>query len=276
MDKFSSPLDYAKQPTAARQFFARWRLIVALVIVIIAVNLIVIVSQQLWQTLPLRKLRNKCLVFSLPPTTVIYDEDPLRRKTLLASGKYVSTSLSLGWNPAFALLPVREFDAYAGYQGSLPTAFLHERISPAGHRRLVAANFSRSTSDLFDELDFFANVDDVSDMRHSLSASSPRNLDMCRLPNETVTVYAGQVDAIDMSHFTIDYVFNNRQETIDGWLNDDDSVSLVPRCGDIVWLKGTGYWIPGNAQRPLWIRKLPVTSLGHSNIPPTARPVPMP
>jgi hypothetical protein len=42
-------------------------------------------------------------------------------------------------------------------------------------------------------------------------------------------LFAGQADANDASHFTIDYVLGDQKGVIDGWLKDDGSVLLEKR-----------------------------------------------
>ena len=122
------------------------------------------------------------------------------------------------------------------------TAFLHERRTPLGARRLVAVevvpDFSTSGRPwAFHEfLDFSVSV-----VRPGTLASSPTEL-----PNSTsivdlgafsdfsksgidLKIYAGQIDPEDASHFTINYWFQGNTGTIDGWLLDDDIVKLERR-----------------------------------------------
>lgn len=47
-----------------------------------------------------------------------------------------------------------------------------------------------------------------------------------------IRVYAGQPDSADESHFTIRYEINNKNDIIDGYLQDDGSVTLACRAGD--------------------------------------------
>ena len=46
-----------------------------------------------------------------------------------------------------------------------------------------------------------------------------------------INLYAGQPDPNDKSHFTLAYTLNGKPGTIDGWLNDDDTVKLEVRAG---------------------------------------------
>ena len=49
--------------------------------------------------------------------------------------------------------------------------------------------------------------------------------------NFKVQVFSGQPDEADPAHFTIAYTVNGRPGTIDGTLNDDDTVKLRVRPG---------------------------------------------
>jgi hypothetical protein len=55
----------------------------------------------------------------------------------------------------------------------------------------------------------------------------PRGNDL-RLPAQA-TIFAGQPDPNDPTHFTIDYAFNGQRNTIDGWVLNDGGVKLEPR-----------------------------------------------
>jgi len=58
------------------------------------------------------------------------------------------------------------------------------------------------------------------------------------------TVYSGQADPTDESHFTISYTVNGEVGTIDGWLRDDDHIELRPRVGSVVHENRWDYWDP--------------------------------
>jgi len=48
-------------------------------------------------------------------------------------------------------------------------------------------------------------------------------------PGRNFTVFAGQPDPVDQSHFTIDYQVGGKSFTIDGYLGDDDRVDFSTR-----------------------------------------------
>ena len=49
--------------------------------------------------------------------------------------------------------------------------------------------------------------------------------------DEPLTLYAGEPDANDESHFTVGYATSRGRGTIDGWLLSDDTVKLEVRDG---------------------------------------------
>jgi len=289
----AAELRYAPRHGIARRLFARRDVLIALAIIVAVIAGFLILPSQ-WQAMRMRQYlrrlaqaRTACLTVSYPAGTIVFDDDPARSNPLMASGKYVSTHPSLGRGGSFALLPTPAWDVYASMQGGVgstssgggrvaPVVFLHERTSPAGHRRLVVVQFGRMIgTDPFNRLFLYPYAD-------PRTAAGQRMLEMGRTPTETTTLYAGQPDASDASHFTIDYVLNGRTETIDGWFNDDDTVSLLPRCGRITYPFGNATWMPGDAPGPPWLNPahpappgVTVNSLGHDNSP-RARPTTMP
>lgn len=56
-----------------------------------------------------------------------------------------------------------------------------------------------------------------------------------------MTIFAGQTDTADASHFTIPYMIDGKPGMIDGWLRDDGLV-LKARAGQF-WAHGeTRHW----------------------------------
>jgi hypothetical protein len=125
----------------------------------------------------------------------------------------------------------------AGTGGPSAIIFLHERISPAGHRRLVYVSYAPGT------LDFQPAF--IEGYNYDTSAASPATwtsplsyasrfyaIDVLsgypRVP-PLVRVYAGQPDPNDPAHFTIRYQIWGQEDTLDGRLQDDDQVTLTPR-----------------------------------------------
>ena len=123
--------------------------------------------------------------------------------------------------------------------------FLHERSSRGtggGKSRLVEVCFYLQHDDprTFQE---FLTIRRVSEM--GPTASMPRQISVFsrfssrfsyRLPLEdprdpppNLRIYAGQADPADASHFTFDYEEWGQRDTVDGWLEADDTVTLRVR-----------------------------------------------
>jgi hypothetical protein len=108
--------------------------------------------------------------------------------------------------------------------------FLHERISPSGHRRLVlvenvTANALSITSGMIPRVivpgTIWSPARELSEQK--LLEFSGRYIE--------AQFYFGQPDPSDASHFTIDFDVKEhaRHGTIDAWLNDDETVTFKLR-----------------------------------------------
>jgi hypothetical protein len=118
-----------------------------------------------------------------------------------------------------------------------PTLFLHERTSPAGHRRLVAVSQMQLASVPYDEVGPYCCVFIPAGAFSPPVCIFDKRLanGMSRFPGPTLdgaeklVVFAGQPDAVDASHFTIRALEDGSETILDGWLKDDDSIILEAR-----------------------------------------------
>jgi hypothetical protein len=116
---------------------------------------------------------------------------------------------------------------------SAGTVFLHERISPKGHRRLVAADLLTDRLEDGGDIQMWAapRIVEPGSLMHlphdKVSADAVRQLPLIRVADAVFCM--GQPDSNDASHFTIRVIRGDRNEVIDGWLTDDDRVLLEPR-----------------------------------------------
>ena len=106
--------------------------------------------------------------------------------------------------------------------------FLHERVSPAGNRRLVAIEFYCGGHIVFARV-FVPGT--LLSRPHERTSSMATQLS---LPDHCTVVYAGQPDRSDAAHFTIRYEAAGKTHSIDGWLTDEDQVLLEQRRNDAV------------------------------------------
>lgn len=129
--------------------------------------------------------------------------------------------------------------------GSMSTLFLHERVSPAGHRRVVALNLSASWQEtgvrlhvdlcLFEPGTVFKprfvelNVKEDPGLRSrgSIPGFPGTLISLGEVPwGSDFRLGGGRPDPRDRSRFLIDYVHNGVPGTIVGQLDDDDTVRL--------------------------------------------------
>jgi hypothetical protein len=226
---------YASKPPP---WHRRKRVRRSLLIVIVLVLLLSAWSwgPRLWQRVRVAYWQHRCLVYTAPVDQVIYEEDPTSARMLLASPDCAMTAN----NPQFVARrpwPWREFPSTG--VGADGVAFLHERMTPSGQRRLVVVEvwlrWPVGTGRQVLQLNNYV-------IRPRAMAARPEianNAVFCYPVEEfsslastdRVRLFAGQPDASDPTHFTIGYAVNGKTGTIDGWLTNVDRVNLQVRDG---------------------------------------------
>ena len=193
--------------------------------------------------------QSQCLAFAPAPGTVAYTEDAATIARLTGgalSGTGWATMTHNGKPIAYSLAPeaLRRVEQTPGVdlpQGTGPV-FLHGRRASGGAERLVVVK-----TDVMRTYRVHGNKD-VLGMDHLLNASVMRPATLTSSPSVTrtfwnpaapapawgeLTLFAGQPDPNDASHFTIDYLTPSGRGTIDGWLQADDTVKLAVRDGPL-------------------------------------------
>ena len=204
-------------------------------------------------------LQRRCLDYAPPqPDQTIYDDDPAAVPALLASPRYAGSHPAIpkrAGTAAVADNPVYSAYRLSGGRTLPPAVFLGSRTSPAGNVRLVAVTLSfvpaepgpgapfaqlvlRPTVEVPRRLFIAAGVSVGGPTR----AGGAVGLEMCVAPGDRTRLTEGHPDPADPSHFTIGYVHNGAPGTIDGWLNNDDTVTLGPRAGDVLEYDATYHW----------------------------------
>ncbi|HTW95551.1 MAG TPA: hypothetical protein VMD30_12190 [Tepidisphaeraceae bacterium] len=214
-----------------------------------------------WRQAHILYWQRQCLNFSQSPQAVVYEESPALAAGLLRQPNYYPCVLgrrSRTNRPgptvqAASFVPRcwQSFGALIGVRWRLPRSvfatpwggpaaiiFLHERTSPAGHRRLVCIDYYAGPG--FDP-DFVWLVDYDTYILVPAAWTRPA-IDRTRWypPNDIplgggmkrdpfVRIYAGQCDPNDPAHFTIRYQMWGQEDTLDGRLLDSDQVTLTPR-----------------------------------------------
>jgi hypothetical protein len=198
--------------------------------------------------------------YAMTADAVAYEEEPTAAAQLLKGSEYSPYSLHRGsgyklpampalaaalipscWRSLTALgkLPTRSF-LFAGSpsSGGAPAIiFLHERVSPVGHHRLVCVTYGPDTNTF--QPAFIAGYDydtcvasPATWTRPIASAQRGYLIDVLSGYPRTaplVRIYAGQPDPGDPAHFTVRYQMWGQEDVLDGRLQDDDQVTLTPR-----------------------------------------------
>ena len=218
----SVPLSYSK--SAVPGVLRRSRLWLVCVIAAAATVALWRAVGPMWERIDFLVAQHQCLEYRLPPDTPVF-----RRGSAIPTGGpaglVYTPRVQLGaWlnPPVFA-------DRIMGVDCVAPNGntFLHGRCSPHGTKRLVTVNAtdvlrcgSRAISSMGQDMSLLAR-----------SYSDGRGVSLQLRDPDELTVFAGQPDPNDESHFTIDVLVNGVRSTLDGRLADDGIVALLPRDG---------------------------------------------
>jgi len=224
-------------PLWRRRRFRRW-LYIASTAIIIACGWWF--GPAVYERLRFMYWEHRCLNFSPPPGTVVYQRLPAGSNVAAPAGYFdvPKEPHLLSWlqaaSPAMTEFPFAP-RCWDGLRRSLkyqplfwqgdPVVFCHELRSPSGHVRLVTIGVlrwiglqtGREALWVYDE--------------HGKGPWRASQLRGLSLPGPSM-VEAGQPDPMDASHFTIAYQWpDGVRGIIDGWLQDDDDVKLSVRPG---------------------------------------------
>jgi hypothetical protein len=169
----------------------------------------------------------------------VYTTDPILVPKLLASGDSSRWKLrGRAADAAHCPTAWRELQFNIRASRSLDAcAFLHSR-SAAGHSRLVAVHvYIDGVGD-----DMIIIRIQPQSLRHSwpppgydpFGFDHTTGLEVLINANDPLTLFAGQSDAGDSSHFTIGYTLGGKTSAIDGRLGSDGTVRLTIRDGPLL------------------------------------------
>jgi hypothetical protein len=227
-------------------------------------------------------LQQKCLGYSPFTDMVVYSDDPAEMKELLAAGGGYTDWPPLSGRTDAVIHEPKVWQDYQPYLRGGGVAFLHRLTSPGGNARMVAIEVtpyaaSHGGKRVANTVQFAAQVIVPAtlraDARQIQLRSNVSPLYAWVDVRDRFRLLAGQPDAADASHFTIDYTINGSPGTIDGWLKDDDTVVLVPRGVAV----GPGsFWSPNPSASPGGTLSPPATgrSSGPSLAPSDDSPIP--
>jgi len=209
----------------------RWRRWVVAIVALLLVGVVIAYRHPILRRGRLLYWQHGCLTYTRPPRIPVSTTRP----SAGSDPDYAAYPLPDG-TTAYALSPQcwAKFDSER-LPRLLPvlvqrigvgpsTVFLHERVSPAGHRRLV-----RVEPLLANALSPALGYDVTLTVPGSVWAE-PRGVGKAQLLNYSgqyvpAEFFFGQVDPNDASHFTIEYAVRGQPRgTVDAWLRDDDTV----------------------------------------------------
>ncbi len=244
----AAPLDYAPARRNRRRIYRVMVASLLLGLALVAWKF----SPAWWRRAEILYWQHECLQFSLSPDTVVYEEDPTGAAALLAGNPNYHpytfqrrSSMQAPPSPATAAaLGVSDWDKLTsilpGFHPSLikpAVIFLHERISPAGHRRLVCVRYGPQGDAFSAQFIQALNCDTFTvtpgtwsqapiytplGWAYDVEVGWPRRPPLVR-------IFAGQPDPNDPAHFTIRYRIWGQEDVLDGRLLDNDRVTLTFR-----------------------------------------------
>ena len=232
MTEAATPLQYAPRPPALRN--PRLRRYALLLVIGAIVVMTLLRAPRIVNYVLLLRHQRACMAYIAPPTQVILETDPIEAKKLLAadSGYDTNSQATLAY-----LIPPQWLAYHTPIGGSFQTSgtvFLHERTSRTNVRCLVAVDVNliplapRQVASLGARI-----IRPGSVLRGPRTGQSVTRGDGAQISfdrdAQRLTIFAGQPDPNDSSHFTIDYELDGAHITLDGWLEDEQTVKIEIR-----------------------------------------------
>jgi hypothetical protein len=209
----------------------QWRRWAVVIVGLLLVGMVISYRQPILRRGRLLYWQHRCLTYTRPARTPVLTTQPSAaqdRDYLPYPRGYPPRPLMwYGTSPECW----RELEGlrWPGLQGArsgfgLRTVFLHERVSPAGHRRLVRVESIYGNA-LQPQYGYDVTVLAPGTLWRDPKEVSPRFGFAASGRYIPADYYFGQPDLDDASHFTIEYaVAGKPRGTVDAWLRDDETV----------------------------------------------------
>ncbi|HYE17433.1 MAG TPA: hypothetical protein VEA69_03255 [Tepidisphaeraceae bacterium] len=230
-------LDYATRPPAGRRALRRALRLWPAWLLLIATGLGIAYGPRAWERYQLLRLQEACMTAELPADRPVLGPDrPPTRPGLAGATPRVTTVKDPRWAALEAWLPLGQPLATR-----MPTAFLHERLTPSGHRRLVCVEALSGGGEPFTANRYFAVafsitvIDPAGPLRDARATLGPYAVCFVQVPegllpidtsHEPATVWPGRPDAADPTRFSIPVSWVGVTGRVDFRLEDDESVTL--------------------------------------------------
>jgi hypothetical protein len=246
----TAKLEYAhpQAPSWRRRLW--WLTPLALIAAFATIYLIqtwLIPTLERWQDVRKQKL---LLEYRAPADQVVFENDPTEAAKLIArSPDYRLEQFPAHPNVAGAVHLPPEWRSRPAGIGSMGSSdgivFLHARTSPGGNQRLVVVQCNAGRRPIMSRpesflptVEFGVHAVRLGTLRQPPANARSSSTGEVELNTTRFRLFAGQPDPADSSHFTIDYEADRVRGTIDGWLQDDDTIILKPRAP----IAGFVYW----------------------------------
>ena len=225
----AAALQYEPAPRSARR-----RRLIARAILIAVIGIVIVLGVSVFpranRRVRILVAQSKCMQFEIPAGTVVFESDPTRAQNLARDGRYTIGSDRAG----LMKTPLDRLDEVdpptqlvCDFRRAI--AFLHSRRSPGGRTRLVCVTvtpFEKLWHPLYAEAIVWEPATWSLPRRAEWSSTAVAFVDR---HGAWPRVFAGQPDPHDPSHFTIAFEWRGRHGVLDGWLKDDDTVSMHVR-----------------------------------------------
>jgi hypothetical protein len=207
-------LNYAPpSPMHRRESFRRWIYLTVALAILIAGRWWI---PRAWRRAELMYWQHRCMVYSPPKDQVVF-KGQIGFDRSLVSAQY-SEVIPYAWSHFYNL---------ASPPGLISngTIFLHALRNKRGIR-LVSLDVGELPDGTYDAL---ARVFYPGTSRHAPAQCSGYSHVYLASDKERLLVFAGHADPMDVCHFTFRIVTGTKQQIFDGWLQNDDTVSIGER-----------------------------------------------
>lgn len=242
----SERLSFASnKPAAKKKRHWSWYFFALGVFILIGAGLAV--AQLLSGRIAQIHIRDACLNYVSPPRQVVFEEDPAALEQLASSGPGYERTIG------GRLCQIPEcWKQEAPNLNTSGTVFLHELTSPAGHKRLVSidvnigAGMWLSTTGHVEDVSLAATIIQPGRAiaHDKMLVTSQTSLWVCPADPKPTRFFGGSIDPNNPSHFVVEYERQKIHSAIDGRLNDDDTISLIPRLGTTSHAREPLMWEP--------------------------------
>jgi hypothetical protein len=178
-----------------------------------------------------RRLLGDCRNYCLPADTVAFEPNPDKAQGLLQGANYRPHAMD-ALDAVRVIQPWNALSRKMGLVGEGAAVFCHARKSPSGKDRLVVIAYILNGVPSGCVVDLSSPTPTICRASWSVSHDLGASYRVLNGPHmREATLFGGQADPKDSSHFSIRYRCADAEGIIDAWLRDDDRVRLRALTG---------------------------------------------